>query len=84
MSSTEREVIGALLAQLESEERALSARRRKLHERIAIFTDTSGLWEQQEQEISAKRRALHRQIDQLLDGADDKRPAERSPSGLTA
>jgi hypothetical protein len=87
MASSERQVIGELLAQLEAEERELSARRRKLHDRIAIFTDTSGMWEQQEQEISAKRRGLHRQIDQLLDRADDARRAERDPrpsSNVTA
>ena len=79
MASSEREVIAALLQQLESEERALSRRRQKLHARIATFTDTSGNWEREEREISAKRRALHRQIDQLLESTDKGRRSTESP-----
>ena len=66
MSSSETQVIAVLLQQLESEERALSRRRQKLHARMATFDDTSGGWEREEQELSRKRRELHRQIDALL------------------
>jgi chromosome segregation ATPase len=78
MEASERQVIGELMKQLEAEERALSARRRKLHDRIAIFTDETGTWEEQEREISRQRRVLHEQIDQLLDRAVKTRRAERS------
>jgi hypothetical protein len=85
MSASEREVIGELMKQLEAEERALSSRRRKLHDRIAIFTDTTGTWQEQEREISRKRRVLHEQIDQLLDEAVQNRRAKRSsPKGGSA
>jgi hypothetical protein len=73
VARSEREVIAALLQQLESEERTLSRRRQKLHARIATFTDTTGSWAREEREISAKRRALHRQIDALLESTDKAR-----------
>ena len=84
MSASEREVIGELMKQLEAEERALSVRRRKLHDRIAIFTDETGSWEEQEREISRKRRVLHQQIDQLLDRAVAARAAGRDASDVSA
>lgn len=84
MAASERKVIGALLEQLEAEERAISRRRRKLHDRIAVFTDTSGSWEQQEREISKKRRELHRQIDELLDRVVETRRAEHSSADVSA
>lgn len=83
MAASERQLIGALLEQLEAEERAISRRRRRLHDRIAIFADANGTWDEQEREISAKRRELHRQIDDLLDRADDARRAERRSSTST-
>ena len=83
VARSEREVIAALLQQLESEERALSRRRQKLHARIATFTDTTGSWEREEREISAKRRALHRQIDQLLERTDNSRKSEPSSSDVS-
>ena len=82
MAHSEREVIAVLLQQLESEERALSRRRQKLHARIATFPDTTGSWAQEEREISDKRRALHRQIDALrksTEGAPQV-DVERAPS----
>ncbi len=70
MMQVERE-----LERLESEERALSARRRRLHERIDFLraggaddpggADALAQLEQQEREVSAARRSLHRQIDEL-------------------
>jgi chromosome segregation ATPase len=84
MSDSERQVIGELMKQLEAEERALSARRRKLHDRIAIFPDTTGTLEEQEREISRKRRVLHQQIDQLRDRAVAARHAEGDSSDVSA
>ena len=55
----------ALLAELEAEERSVSERRRKLHERIAMFPEASDELERRERELSAERRALHERIDNL-------------------
>ena len=49
------------LARLEREERLISARRRKLHERIASFPTPEH--EEAECELSRQRRDLHRRID---------------------
>lgn len=49
------------LARLEREERQVSARRRKLHDRIASFPTPEH--ELSERELSQHRRAIHRQID---------------------
>ena len=84
MNPSEPDVIRALLHQLESEERALSRRRQKLHARIATFTDTTGSWAEEERELSKKRRALHRQIDQLLDRADAGSRVGRSSGDVLA
>jgi hypothetical protein len=84
MESSETDVIRALLHQLESEERALSRRRQKLHARIATFTDTNGSRAEEELELSKKRRALHRQIDQLLDRADARTRAGRNSGDVLA
>lgn len=54
-----------LLAKLEEEEKAVSARRRKLHERMALFPDAAASREVEERELSIRRRELHRQIDEL-------------------
>jgi hypothetical protein len=56
----EQELI-AQLARLELEENEVSSRRRKLHERIAIFPSPALL--EAERELSLHRRALHRRID---------------------
>lgn len=53
----------AKLAQLEEEERDVSAQRVKLHERLASFSNAVA--EQQEQELSVKRRELHAEIDRI-------------------
>jgi cell division septum initiation protein DivIVA len=85
MQASETDVIRALLHQLESEERALSRRRQKLHARIATFTDSTGSWAAEERELSNKRRALHRQIDQLLkDTSENSHVGRRTPDPLRA
>jgi hypothetical protein len=76
--------MGALLDQLEAEERAISARRRMLHTRIATFPDTTGSWAREEREVSAKRRELHRQIDLLLNRTDGPSNVELTSADLTA
>jgi hypothetical protein len=56
----ERELI-AQLARLELEESDVSSRRRKLHDRIAIFPSPALL--EAERDLSMRRRDLHRRID---------------------
>jgi hypothetical protein len=53
----------ALLERLETEEREVSALRRKIHDRLASFPNE--VTEKQEREVSKKRRELHAQIDEL-------------------
>jgi hypothetical protein len=57
------EQLDARIEALETEERDVSARRRKLHDRLASFPNEVTL--QQEREISARRRELHAEIDAL-------------------
>jgi len=76
-------VVATLLHELESEERALSSRRRRLHARIATFPDTTGSWAREEREISKRRRELHRQIDALRGTAPAPSPAH-APADLGA
>ena len=57
------EQLDARIEALEDEERDVSARRRKLHDRLASFPNEVTL--QQEREISARRRELHAEIDAL-------------------
>jgi chromosome segregation ATPase len=57
--------IEALLAQLDAEERTISLRRAQLHERIALYPDTTGALDRREKEISRQRRELHARIDAL-------------------
>jgi len=69
----------ALLAELEAEEKSVSVRRRKLHERIAMFPEASGELERRERELSQQRRDLHARIDNLrerLRKADSGSPAD--------
>lgn len=51
------------LVTLERQERQVSARRRRLHERIAAFPSDHA--ERQERDLSLRRRVLHRRIDEL-------------------
>jgi chromosome segregation ATPase len=61
-----REEIDALLKELEAEERVLSASRRRLHDRIALYPDMNGAdLEEKERELSDRRRELHARIDAL-------------------
>jgi hypothetical protein len=59
-SSAEQELI-AQLARLELEESEISSRRRKVHDRIAIFPSPALI--EAERELSLHRRDLHRRID---------------------
>jgi hypothetical protein len=53
-----------LHAELEEEERAVSLRRRRLHERIAFYPDmASEDLHRQERELAAMRRELYARID---------------------
>jgi hypothetical protein len=77
-SGVEQEVL-AQLARLELEESEASTRRRKLHDRIAIFPSPALL--EAEQELSLQRREIHRQIDALrieLAALRHSTPVERS------
>ena len=62
-----RNELDALLERLEEEERDLSTRRRKLHDRMALFPDPAREAElrAQEAELSQQRRELHRRIDEV-------------------
>ena len=62
------------LARLERDERLISARRRKLHERIASFPTPEH--EEAECELSRQRRDLHRRIAAVQ--AEILRPAPRA------
>ena len=53
----------AELLRLQDEERAVSAQRVKLHERLASFSNAVA--EEQERELSVKRRELHAEIDRI-------------------
>jgi cell division protein FtsB len=77
------DVITGLLQQLESEEQALSRRRRMLHARIATFPDTTGSWAKEERELSTRRRELHRQIDALRAGPTPKPSTERTAADVS-
>lgn len=59
--------LDALLARLEREERDLSERRRKLHDRMALFpnADRDQDLKAQEAELSNERSELHRRIDEV-------------------
>ena len=61
-----REEIDAQLKELEAEERSLSANRRRLHDRIALYPDVSGAdLDELERSLSQRRRELHAKIDML-------------------
>lgn len=59
--------LDALLEQLEAKELDVSAKRRRLHDRIATFPASASdeSRELRERELSQERRELHRQIDEL-------------------
>lgn len=62
-----RSELDVLLEQLEEQERDLSTRRRKLHDRMALFPDPQREADQkaQEAELSRQRHELHRRIDEV-------------------
>jgi len=62
MSTIVQQELIAQLARLELEEAEVSARRRKLHDRIAIFP--SPALQEAERDLSLQRRELHRRIDE--------------------
>ena len=68
--------LDSLLEELEDEERRVSARRRKLHDRIALFPDETGDLARQEREVSQERRELHRRIDELREQRNQLRGAQ--------
>lgn len=51
------------LAELELRERDVSARRRKVHDRLTAFPNE--LTERHERELSDERRAIHERIDEI-------------------
>ena len=59
----ELDALALELVQLERRERDISARRRKLHERLDAFP--SDHVERQARELSAERRRIHKRIDEL-------------------
>lgn len=52
-----------LLLRLEREEREVSTKRARIHERLASFPNS--VLEEQERELSEQRRALHVEIDKV-------------------
>ncbi len=75
-NDTERE-LEELLQELEQEEHAVSLRRRRLHDRLALYPDYGGGdLEAQEHELSARRRDLHARIDALRAKRSEARAAE--------
>ena len=67
MAGASADDLDSLLEELDEEERRVSARRRKLHDRMAIFPDETGQLARQEREVSQQRRELHQRIDELRD-----------------
>ena len=67
MSELDERQLDAMLRRLEEEEREVSQRRRRLHDRMAIFPDPTGELQLREREeaLSKERRELHRKIDEL-------------------
>ena len=73
------EQLDARIDALEVEEREVSARRRKIHDRLASFPNEVML--QQEREISAHRRELHAEIDSLKAERSRRREEQLRLSG---
>lgn len=67
MSEIDEQELDAELRRLEEEERQVSQRRRRLHDRMALFPDPTGELQlkQQEEELSRERRDIHLRIDEL-------------------
>lgn len=79
------EDLGGILKRLEAEERLVSLRRAKLHDRLAIFPTAAG--QRQERALSDRRRRLHDEIDRLRRGGplrDTPSRVRRAADALTA
>ena len=71
--------LDARIEALEAEERDVSARRRKIHDRLSSFPNEVMM--QQEREISAHRRELHAEIDALRAERSRRREEQSSVDG---
>ena len=76
MTEPDPDDLDALLAELEAEERELSAQRRKLHDRLASFPNE--LTVEQEHELSRQRAELHVRIDSLRAERSKRRAEQRT------
>jgi hypothetical protein len=66
-----------LLDELEEEERAVSLRRQRLHDRLALYPEYGdGGLDALERELSARRRDLHARIDALRAQRSEARVVE--------
>lgn len=76
-----RNELDVLLEQLEEEERDLSTRRRKLHDRMALFPDPGRETElkAQEAELSRQRHEVHRRIDEVRAQRNEQRSGAPDP-----
>ena len=73
----EEQELQELLDELEEEERAVSLRRSRLHERLALYPEYGdGGLDELERELSARRRELHARIDALRAQRSGARAAE--------
>ena len=77
MSTSDSDDLDALLEQLESEERQMSALRRKLHDRLASFPNE--VTEETERAISQQRSELHVRIDALRAERSRQRREQHTP-----
>jgi hypothetical protein len=82
MADADEKALDALLEKLEEEERDVSLRRRKLHDRMALFPDTASDIDlvAREAELSKQRRELHRRIDEVRAERNQLRSPEESPA----
>jgi chromosome segregation ATPase len=76
MNAPDHDDLDAQLAELEAEERELSAQRSKLHDRLASFPNE--LTAEKERELSRQRAELHVRIDALR-AERSKRRVEQHP-----
>ena len=76
---TDDEQLDAQIETLEAEEREVSARRGRLHDRLASFPNEVTV--KQEQEISKHRRELHAQIDSLKAERSRRREEQSDTDG---
>ena len=73
---TEKE-LQELLDELEEEEREISLRRSRLHDRLALYPEYGdGELDRAERDLSARRRELHARIDAIRAQRSSARAAE--------